>query len=525
MPRTLPSMVTVLVLATPSWGQPPNRSEVTALLFLPDGKTAIAACLDDKLHVYDTATAKETLAIEAHKDGVWAVALSSDGKLLATAGGDHLVRLWDAGKLKEIRRYEGQTKEVLAVAFSPDGKTLASGGADGSIRTWDVASAKLKSSWQAHELKVLSVVYGADDKTLTSGGTCTAVVPGFARGAIQSDFVRLWNPQTGKELRKHLLRGSSVSYSPDGRTLLAAGNYISSRMIDNGVNVRGSGTSVALGSVLKDLEWAEMRGVGSMAAFSPDGRLVALAYGNRLHVGTSGRYRFENEMKHRRISVWEAATGQEILQIPEEEACEVAISPDGKKLMVGSGYMHVQFFDLKPEGWTYGDKAPKLEAKDLERLWGNLSGAEAGPAYLAVWTLAAAGEPAVTFLKEKLQPEKAVGDQVPKLLAKLDSDTYAVRDGAARDLKKLGSAIEGELRVALEGKVSSEVRKRLEKLLEPWEKRPASPEELRVVRALQVLEQVGSVEARAVLRRMADGAPGSWLTVQAQLAVKRLGRR
>jgi WD40 repeat protein len=522
MLRTLPVMVTVLVVATPVGGQPPNRSEMTALLFLPDGKTAMAACLDDKLHLYDVATGKESTAIDCHKDGVWAVALSADGKYLATAGGDHLVRLWNADPLKEIRSYAGQTKEALSVAFSPDGKRLASGGADGSIRIWDVDSGKMTASWQAHELKVLSLAFSADGKTLTSGGTCTAVVPGFARGAIQSDFVRLWNSETGKELRKHMIRGSVISYSPDGRTLLAAGNYISSRMIDMGVNVRSSGTSVFLAPPHKDLEWAELRGVGSVAAFSPDGRLVAATYGNRLHVNTGNRYRFENEMKHRRIGIWEAATGQEVVQIAEDEASVVAISPDGKKLMVGSGYMRVQFYDLKPEGFN---PPAKLEAKELEKLWDDLAGAEPLAAYQAIWTLAAAGEPAVAFLKGKLQPEKAVGEQVPKLLAKLDSEAYAVREAAFRDLKKLGAGVEGDLRKALEGKLSSEARKRVEKLLEPWEKHPASPDELRVARALQALEQIGGAEARATLQRLADPAPGSWLAVQAQLAVQRLEKR
>jgi WD40 repeat protein len=522
MLRTLPLVVTVLVVATPVWGQPPNRSEVTSLLFLPDGKTALAACLDDKLHFYDVATGKERSALECHKDGVWAVTLSPDGKYLATAGGDQRVRLWDAGQLKEIRSYEGQTKEVLAVAFSPDGKLLASGGADGSIRIWDVDSGKMTASWQAHELKVLSVAFAADGQTLTSGGTCTAVVPGFARGAIQADYVRLWSPQTGKEIRRHLLRGSVISYSPDGRALLAAGGYISSRMIDNGVNVRSSGTTVYLAPPHKDVPWAEMRGVGSSAAFSPDGRLVAVTYGTRVHAGTGSRYRYENEMKHRRIGIWEAATGQEVVQIAEDEASVVAISPDGKKLMVGSGYTHVQFYDLKPERWN---PPAKLEAKDLEQLWADLAGAEALPAYSAIWTFAAAGEPAVAFLNAKLHPEKAATDQVPKLLAKLDSETYAVREAALRDLKKLGSAVEGDLRKALDGKLSSEARKRVDKLLEPWEKHPASADELRFVRALQVLEQVGSPAARTTLRRLAEGAPGSWITGQCQLAVQRLEKR
>src|SRR5438093_6502080 len=96
------SLVVLLVLGAPAWAQPANRSEVTAVLFLPDGKTALATCLDDKLHVYDAAIGKERFAVEAHKDGVWALALSPDGKHLATGGGDNLVRLWDIEKFKEI---------------------------------------------------------------------------------------------------------------------------------------------------------------------------------------------------------------------------------------------------------------------------------------------------------------------------------------------------------------------------------------------------------------------------------------
>lgn len=89
----------------------------------------------------------------------------------------------------------------------------------------------------------------------------------------------------------------------------------------------------------------------------------------------------------------------------------------------------------------------------------------------------------VVFLKEKLQPEKPAGGQVNNLLIKLDSEKYAEREAGFRDLKKLGPAIEGELRKALAAdKASPEVRKRVQKLLDDWEKRPASPEELRHIR-------------------------------------------
>src|SRR5262249_36646739 len=129
------------------------------------------------------------------------------------------------------------------------------------------------------------------------------------------------------------------------------------------------------------------------------------------------------------------------------------------------------------------------------------------------------------YLKGKLQPAQSASDQMRELLPQLDSEKYATREAAFGALKKLGPIIEADLLTALQGKVSQEVRKRLQKLVDGWDKRPTSAEELRGVRAIQVLERIGSAEARAALARVAEGAPGAWLTQQARLALKRLGQR
>jgi hypothetical protein len=521
--RCWAGVVALLVGVTPAWGQPPNRNEVTGLVFLADGKTVIAACLDDKLHVYDPATAKERSAVEAHKDGVWAVALSADGKFLATGGGDNLVKLWDAATLKELKHFEGHTKEVLAVAFSPDGKTLVSGGADRSIRTWDVATAKEKKVWHGHELKVLSVAFSPDGKTVASGGSCTASIPGFVGGALHADQVRLWDAETGKEIGKRLQTGTTVCFTPDGRTLAAAGTYVAGRPIEGGGTIVNGGTTATIGPPLKDTVWGEMKNIGSALALSSDGRLAALAYGCRLH---TGRFRHENDLVRTNITLWETATGKEIMELPSDGATVVAISPDGKKLAAGSTYLPVTIWDLTPPTWQHAGKEVKLDAKEMDKLWADLAAEDPKAAYTAVWTLAAAGVPVVDYLKGKLQPEKAVGDQVKELLPKLDSDKYAEREAAFRDLKKLGPAIEPQLRAAAADKQTSvEARKRLQKLLETWEKRPATPDELRLVRAIQVLERIASKEAREVLGRLADGPAESWATDQARLAAKRLELR
>ena len=74
--------------------------------------------------------------------------------------------------------------------------------------------------------------------------------------------------------------------------------------------------------------------------------------------------------------------------------------------------------------------------------------------------------------------------------------------------------------------VPLEVRRRAELLL-PKLAAPALPtgERLRTWRALAVLEQLGTPEAVGLLRELAGGAPGAWLTRQAQLALQRRDRR
>jgi hypothetical protein len=63
----------------------------------------------------------------------------------------------------------------------------------------------------------------------------------------------------------------------------------------------------------------------------------------------------------------------------------------------------------------------------------------------------------------------------------------------------------------------------LEKLaLEKWY---LSRERLRVLRSLEVLERIGSSEARQVIQILAGGAPGAQLTREAKAALRRLGEK
>jgi hypothetical protein len=65
---------------------------------------------------------------------------------------------------------------------------------------------------------------------------------------------------------------------------------------------------------------------------------------------------------------------------------------------------------------------------------------------------------------------------------------------------------------------------RIVKILTKVEELGPSPEDLRAARALEVLEHLGTADARALLRALAGGSPGARLTGEARAALQRLGR-
>ena len=135
----------------------------------------------------------------------------------------------------------------------------------------------------------------------------------------------------------------------------------------------------------------------------------------------------------------------------------------------------------------------------------------------------AGGEGVPTFLAGKLAPVKPEpDDRLQKLIANLDSDTFAVRVGAVKELADLGHAALPAMRKALAGKPPLEQRKHLGDLVSRAESRAPSAEEVRGRRAIGVLERQGTADSRRVLKALIAGASGAPSTSAAQASLKRL---
>jgi hypothetical protein len=111
------------------------------------------------------------------------------------------------------------------------------------------------------------------------------------------------------------------------------------------------------------------------------------------------------------------------------------------------------------------------------------------------------------------------------MLGQLDSKRFAVREKATQQLEQLGERASPALRKALAAGPALEVRQRIEQLLEKLSKPVASTDLLRGLRAIEILEQVGTATARQVLESLARGDPEARLTRDARDALARLSAR
>jgi hypothetical protein len=166
-----------------------------------------------------------------------------------------------------------------------------------------------------------------------------------------------------------------------------------------------------------------------------------------------------------------------------------------------------------------------LPARDLDALWTDLAGKDAARAFDAIRKLSASPDQAVTLLTGRVRPATAADPKrLARLLGDLDSDRFEVRRQAQSELAGLGELAEPALRKALAGDPSLEVRQRVEQLLNNLSGQIPQAGQLGEMRAVELLELMGSSQARRLLQALAEGAPEARLTREARSAIRRLTR-
>jgi hypothetical protein len=245
--------------------------------------------------------------------------------------------------------------------------------------------------------------------------------------------------------------------------------------------------------------------------FSPSGNL--LMYGD----GTD-------------IWVYEAPSGKEILRLKGHQGAitEMVFSADESRLVSASIDTTALVWDISRLSHSSQRPAQRLGRAQFQSLWSDLAGRDAARAYRAIRALAA-GPESIPFLERELLavgrlfPERKA--QVERLIPLLESEQFEQREEATRELKKLGDDVELLLRAVLTGEPSAEVHRRITLVLQGMDGKPPGAETLRVLRAVEVLEQTGSADARRTLQILAEGPAKCRLTREAKASLERLEKR
>ncbi len=161
---------------------------------------------------------------------------------------------------------------------------------------------------------------------------------------------------------------------------------------------------------------------------------------------------------------------------------------------------------------------------DAERIahWNDLA-AEAPRGWEAARRLEANGDEVVAMMREKITPLSEISEaEVRSIVADLDSPKYRVRESAERRLEAIGNRAEVVIRATPNAGLSLEVQKRMRRVLESLNgPGPTTPEATRKLRAVAVVEHIGTPAAQKLLEEWARGNYPVWFGRAARASLAR----
>jgi hypothetical protein len=200
-------------------------------------------------------------------------------------------------------------------------------------------------------------------------------------------------------------------------------------------------------------------------------------------------------------------------------------TPDGRYLVSASKDGTAFVWDI--EHITASPKSP-LEPgeKQLAIWWDHLGAANPEDAVDSMRGFERFPALALPFFKARLQPRQGPPPgRIEALIRDLDSQKYAIRKQAMHELEKLGELPEPDLESVLDARPTLEMATRVQNLLKRIHEPLTDPDRLRELRAVEVLEKIGTPGARAFLEQLAKGFPGAGLTREAQSSLDRWPKR
>jgi WD40 repeat protein len=498
-----------------------DASPISLLHFSPDGKYLLTHSNDGPAKKWEAATGK-LLHTQTLPQGSMFPTVSPDGKTIASFLPQiRSYRLTDLESGKELGKIPLPARDYNAgITFSPDGRILAvRWPQDQKLDVFELPSCK--------KLFQINIATGAPEPNVGIIGPirmAPSTVFFSADGKLLAAYsdphtFALWDVTSGKRTLAFTPVNDAFvvdgAFTPDRRTVAlemdegkVALYEIATGTIRRtfakkppapatGLMVRGR----VMGFVSYGVD--NNQGVGTRLGFSPDGK--TLFYG----------------APDRALYLWDLATGKELTTLKGHTGgiTAIAVSPDGTTVATASSDTTGLVWDV-----AHLDRRG-FEAKNLyhEDAWKALAETDAAQAYDAIWSMVANSQDTLGMLQTRLKPAPFVEvTQVQQLIGQLDDPQYKVRQKANLALLKMGDRVQEAVEKALAGNPPLEARKRLQDMDAKLSSPILQGEALRACRAIEVLECIGTPQARQLVRLLAEGAPGASTTTAAQQAIKRM---
>jgi WD40 repeat protein len=477
------------------------------LVFSPDGKLLAAGSRQrSTISIVDVAATKERVRLQLPGDSYeYQLAFTADGRRLVSAGQqDDMIRVWDVVTGKQVREFKKPMHHCLAIA--PGGKRIAlTDKHRNTVKLFHADTEQLIAPADPEEGPhkpgpIEAVAFASDGKTfavhegLRSPGTPTINVLDLEKGTLIRELQESESKEGG------VFR--FLTFSPDGKLLAAGGLMNRFGAPDRCLHV----WEVQTGKTRLKLQCKNEYGSFSWAAFSPDGSLMVCS-------------------SHDGFVLFDLLNGKEICRLPEGGGG--VFSPDGALLAVPGQTPEresvITLYNM-PKGRNE-PLARHLGGDQLEALWRDLAPDNDFRLQRVLASLRAAPEDTVAFLGKKLQPvADAQRQRVQALLLELDDDEPKTREKAMEALQELAAEFEPLLADVSKKHEPGEVCNRVRFVLRR-QREAAVPDSLLIrLRAVLVLEQIGTEPARQILSKVAAGPAGARLTVEARQALERLAQ-
>lgn len=472
----------------PETGKGPEVTRLPILSdpgFSPDGKLVTVIDAENKVHTFDAVTGAPGKAIELPGDdnglpATWD-ATSRRAAVIVPSGDDLELQVIDADTGKAISKHAVPPNAGIPfVQFATANRDRLAMFSPNAVTVVNPTTGKL----------VRSFTIPNDENGDFRGG----ITPDGRLVAMPTRPPTLWEVSTGKKrLTLDALKGVEA-FSADSR--FAAGP-------DDSNNV--AVVDVRTGAVVRRLSLPAEAGGPDTLAFSADGKRLAIG------------------MDDGRVTVWDVTAGEVLAPFAGHDAfvTGLAFSADGKRLASTAN-------DGTALVWAVPDKA-----------------VSAGPAETAVngfveaFTLlgstdAAQAQRGLDYIyRHPAEGAKQAGQRVPvpaptpaatvaRHIDDLASEDFKTREGAKAALAALTGEAGPALKVAAEKSASAEVRKTASELLNKIDAPATKPDDLRILRAVEAMENLRTADGRAQLDKWAAGPPGHRLTVEATAALARL---